>query len=47
MIATGPKGIIARLMHIIVSIIGCLLLFLNSFFTMRKESNAYKKEEID
>ena len=47
MIAKGPKGIIAYLIHLIVSFVGCLLLFLNSFFTISKESNAYKKEEID
>ena len=48
MIVKGPKGAIANLMNSLEGILGCLLLFFNSFFTLgSKESNAYKKEEID
>lgn len=48
MIAKGTKGIIANLINSLEGILGCLLLFFNSFFTLgSKESNAYKKEEID
>ena len=48
MVQIASKGIIANIWNTLVSVFECLLLFLNSFFALgKRESNEYKKEEID